>query len=141
MLIVFDMDNTLADEFGSAPRPGMHGLLQRLLADGHKLALWTNSTGRRAKTILMDLGFRRYFSIFKFREDYDPGNRGKMKDIRQIGGDILIDDDPAEVRYVNSIKKKGILISAYRKGAEPPEDELEDIYKQIKAAGAWRLFR
>ena len=33
MKIVFDMDNTLADEFGRDARPGMAELLERLLAD------------------------------------------------------------------------------------------------------------
>jgi len=48
-----------------------------------------------------------------------------------VKGDILIDDDPAEIKYMKTIKKTGILISPFRKGKEPPPGELDSIYSQI----------
>lgn len=52
--IVFDMDNTLFDELGRWPRPGIRELLERLRKDGHTLALWTSSTAMRARSLLAD---------------------------------------------------------------------------------------
>jgi FMN phosphatase YigB (HAD superfamily) len=72
MTIVFDMDNTLTDDTGATVRPGMVGLLENLIAKGHKLALFTNSTKQRALLILRENGLRKYFSSITCREDYDP---------------------------------------------------------------------
>ena len=80
MVIVFDMDDTLADEFGSALRPGIRELLERLRGDGHTLVLWTNSRRTRARDILRLHDLNRYFSSFVFREDYDPLEKGFRKD-------------------------------------------------------------
>lgn len=56
MMVVFDMDNTLACELGKEPRPGAVELLDRIEADGgFRLALWTSSTRERAKIILADV--------------------------------------------------------------------------------------
>ncbi len=46
MKIVIDMDNTLFDELGRWPRPGIRELPVQLTKDGHTLALWTSSTGK-----------------------------------------------------------------------------------------------
>ncbi len=129
MHIVFDMDNTLADEFGAAARPGIIPLLERLSAEGHQLSLWTSSTRARARTILADLDLQRYFEACIFREDYDPNDRGLPKDIRKIKGDLLVDDDPKQVDYVRSIGKGGFLIAAYRKGGAADPGELDRLYK------------
>jgi len=131
MTIVFDMDNTLIDEFGSAVRPGMTDLLEALRGEGHVLVLWTNSRRQRAMDILRDLDLRRHFSKCICREDYDPEERDIPKDIRKIGGDILIDDDPALVAHVESTGRRGILITPYRKGRTMDRGELTSIHGQI----------
>lgn len=51
-VVVFDMDNTLVDSFGSEARPGIVGLLQKLRQEGRTLVLWTNSRRDRAMEIL-----------------------------------------------------------------------------------------
>ena len=135
MKIVFDMDNTLADEFGRDARPGMAELLERLLADGHTLALWTSSTRARAVDILRLHDFERFFDEFVFREDYDPENQGRPKDIRRIGGDALIDDDPKQIAYMKKIGKLGIPIVAYRGGEEPDGEALAKIDAAIRKGG------
>lgn len=134
MNIVIDMDNTLTDEFGASTRPNIVEFLQKLKNDGHVLFLWTNSTKERAVTILSDHKLNLFFSKFIYREDYDPKNIGLNKDIRNIKGDILIDDDPNEINYMKKINKKGILITSYRKGKNCDKNELSEIYKQIKSS-------
>ncbi len=131
MIIVFDLDNTLVDEFGSTVRPGIKSMLERLKRDGHRLVLWTNSKTERAKEILFRHDLKNYFSTFIFRENYDPKEKGMPKDIRKIKGDILIDDDPAEISFVKSIHKKGFKISSYRKGTKPDPKELSELYSYI----------
>ena len=87
--IVFDMDNTLIDEFGSTLRPGITAFLEQLKSMNCELYLWTNSSRDRAKEILIHHKLDHYFSKFIYREDYDPENKGVRKDIRKIGGEIL----------------------------------------------------
>lgn len=141
MKIVFDMDNTLFDELGKEPRDGMEELVRRLLDRGHELALWTSSTRARARMILREHGFEKYFAEFVFREDYDPDNKGRGKDIRKIGGDVLIDDDPKQIRFMKKIKRRGIRITAYRGGPDPDPDEIERIYKELNRRRLFALFR
>lgn len=143
MRVVIDMDNTIADEFGSTPRPGMAEFLKHLKADGHELVLWTNSKRERAVGILRDLGFISAFTQSVFREDYDPSNSGAMKDIRKVNGDALIDDDPSEISFVNSIGRLGILITPFRKGKPTDDAELVRIRSALsRGNGFWaRLFK
>jgi HAD superfamily phosphatase (TIGR01681 family) len=132
MNIVFDMDNTLTDEFGSSVRPGIIQLLDKLKKEGHVLMLWTNSVKSRAVDILLEHGLRSYFSKFIFREDYDPKNLGARKDIRKINGDVLIDDDPAEIEFMKKINKRGVLVTSYRKGKSVDKGDIERIYRTIQ---------
>jgi len=132
MVIVFDMDNTLTDEFGTSVRPGIIILLEKLINEDHTLVMWTNSAEQRARSIMFDHKLHRYFSQFIYREDYDPGNKGKPKDIRKVNGDVLIDDDPEEIRFVKSTGKRGFLISPYRKGKKPKKNEIKDLYSFIQ---------
>ena len=135
MMIVFDMDNTLADEFGKEARPGAVELLDRLKADGgFELALWTSSTRERARIILAEHGLDRYFGTFVYREDYDPGNDGAVKDIRTIGGGYLVDDDPKQIDFVKSVGLGGFLVTAYRGGDDPAPGEMERLWKAIRSA-------
>lgn len=134
------MDNTLADELGQRARPGMIELLQRLAADGHALALWTSSTRARAKRILADHGFAPLFPEQVFREDYDPDNKGLPKDIGRIGGQVLVDDDPKQIAFVESRGLRGVLVKSYR---GKPEDQsvVRDVEKAIRGGLFGRLFR
>ncbi len=131
MHIVFDMDNTLTDEFGKEIRPGMVKLLSQLKSEGHTLTLWTNSARARALEIIRYHNLKQYFSKFIFREDYDKKNEGLNKDIRKIQADILIDDDPDEISYTRRIGKTGILIQPFRSKSTPDENELTRIYDAI----------
>ena len=131
MNIIFDMDNTLVDEFGSGLRPRIKSLLGRIKKDGHTLILWTSSTKDRAITILKDHELMPFFDECLFREDYDPDFKGAYKDIRRVKGDFLVDDDPKQIDFVKSIKKDGYLITSYRKGMNLPKEELEQVYNAI----------
>jgi FMN phosphatase YigB (HAD superfamily) len=134
LVIVFDMDNTLVDELGSSVRPGIVALLQRLRTDGHTLVLWTNSRRERAMQILLEHDLKRHFRACICREDYDPDEQDVPKDIRRIKGDILVDDDPHAIAYVQAIGRKGFLIRPYRKGAAGDRKELADLYATIGRA-------
>ena len=133
MIIVFDMDNTLADEMGASLRPGITQFLQKLNSEKHELKLWTNSKRDRAISILQEHKLKVYFSECIYREDYDPDDKGIRKDIRKVKGDFLIDDDPKEIQFVKSIGKDGFVISSFRKGAKAKAGELDEIYKLIKS--------
>jgi len=143
MKIVLDMDNTLIDEFGQGRRPGAEAFLERLAADGHELALWTSSTKERALLILRHLDLERHFAEFRFREDYDPDNRGLGKNINEIGGHVLIDDDPKQIAHMKKIRRRGILVPSYRTGGEEPEPGVfKRVYKELnQKRGLLGLFR
>lgn len=133
MTIVFDMDNTLTDEKGTSKRPHIDLLLSKLVSEKHTLILWTNSPRTRALMILKENNLYSYFSKCIFREDYDPQNKGYHKDIRKIKGDIIIDDDPAEIRFNKDNKKRAILVPSYRGSrTKLPENEYKELYKEIK---------
>ncbi|MCX7029817.1 MAG: NIF family HAD-type phosphatase [Spirochaetes bacterium] len=132
MTIVFDLDNTLVDEFGAGTRPGVVKLLEKLRADGHRLVLWTNSRRDRARETLGLHDLRRHFVTIVCREDYDPLDAGVRKDIRRIRGDLLVDDSPEEIAYQKSIGKKGYLLKPFRKGRTTDSRELLDLYAFIR---------
>ncbi|MCB1157015.1 MAG: hypothetical protein H7A25_13535 [Leptospiraceae bacterium] len=133
MKLVFDMDNTLSDDFGNKLRPGIKPLLERLKKEGHSLILWTNSGRARAIEILKRNELYEFFDTRIYREDYDPENKKLMKDISLIQADILIDDDPAEIAFNQKNKQKAILVKAYRgKEVETDEEETLKIYKAIQ---------
>ncbi|MEM7182210.1 MAG: NIF family HAD-type phosphatase [Spirochaetota bacterium] len=133
MVIVFDMDNTLTDDFGIKTRPGMKDFLQDLRKEKHQLVLWTNSTKDRALAILKEQQLYHLFDKHIFREDYDPQNIGIAKDIRKVKGDMIIDDSPEEIAFARKIKKKFYQIEPYRLGhGEIPETNYEEIYSIIQ---------
>ena len=137
------MDNTLTDDFGQSVRPGIVELLESLVQAQHLLVLWTSSAKTRAQIILADHQLAQYFTECIYREDYDPKNLGLVKDIRQIKGDILIDDAPELIKYVRSVGKKGFLISPYRRAGQGlDEQELVHLRDYLKSANRWwkRLF-
>ena len=132
MTIVFDMDNTLTDEFGSTLRPGIVSLLKRLETEGHTLKLWTNSKRNRAVEILRTHVLMSFFVECVYRENYDPQELGLSKDIRKIKGDLLIDDDPNEIEYARSSGRRACLIRSYRKGHQGDNEELRRLYEVIR---------
>ncbi len=138
--IVFDMDNTLVDEFGATVRPGMAALLRRLRKDGHTLVLWTNSARARAAEILRLHGLRPHFAKCLFREDYDPEDRGLPKDIRKVKAGLLIDDDPALCAFVRARGGRALQVSPYRKGRPADLEQIRELYRAISQAarrGRW----
>lgn len=124
-VIVFDMDNTLVDEFGATVRPGMQQLLKTLHGD-YRLYLWTNSMRQRAVSILSEHGLRPFFEKCIFREDYDPGNKGLAKDLRKVDGRFIVDDDPAEIEYNRKNGIAGYLVTAYRRSMAGKTDSAAD---------------
>jgi FMN phosphatase YigB (HAD superfamily) len=133
VIVVFDLDNTLADEFGSAARPGIANLLERLRADGHTLILWTNSKRDRARVILYELKLIRCFDSFLFREDYDVEETDVPKDLRRVNGDFIVDDDPKQIEFARSIGKDGFCIKPFRKGRPPDPADLERVRQALDA--------
>jgi FMN phosphatase YigB (HAD superfamily) len=120
-IIVFDMDNTLVDEFGATVRPGMLQLLKTLKVD-YRLFLWTNSMRNRAVGILSEHGLGQLFEKCIFREDYDPENKGLSKDLRTIAGKFIVDDDPAEIEFNRKNGIAGHHIVPYRKHMQGTDD-------------------
>ena len=132
MHIVFDMDNTLVDEFGRSMRPGMMDLLFQLSRD-HQLSVFTTSTKARARKILRDHDLTRLFKHIVCREDYVKKEGASMlKNIGIIKGDVLIDDDPKQIQHVQKLGKRGIRIAAYRHGKVMSKCELKTIAKALK---------
>ncbi|MBF0420988.1 MAG: DUF705 domain-containing protein [Magnetococcales bacterium] len=134
MAVVFDMDNTLTDEFGREVRPGMKDLLAKLQKEKFVLVLWTSSARSRAREILSQHKLEQYFSKFIFREDYDPDKKGLPKDIRQVNGWFLVDDDPRQIKFLESIGIAAFQISPYRGGAKGDQEELKKLYQAILAS-------
>ena len=101
------------------------------------MILWTSSTGERAKIILKEHALERLFARFLYREDYDYG---LPKNIDDVGGDMIIDDHPAQIAAVEAMDRHGLLITPYRGGPDPNPGELDYLYKEICriAQPAWR---
>ena len=129
MKIAIDMDNTIIDEFGSTLRPGILDFLEEI-STRHELILWTNSKRIRAMEIIDHFDIRKYFTKIISRENYDPQENGLSKDISQYDCDILIDDDPEEIKYNESRGKTGILVETYRRNKKVNENEFEEIIKK-----------
>ena len=143
MNIVFDMDNTLTDDFGKSARPGIKKLLVKLRKENHKLILWTNSKRERAQCILEDHQLKQYFQKFIYREDYDPDNQHLPKDIRLVGGHFIVDDDPKQVHFNRTHGNIGFIIAPFRENAKPNEKDLEELQLAINKQNSLvrRLFR
>jgi len=129
MKIAIDMDNTIIDEFGSTLRPGILNFLEEI-STRHELILWTNSKRIRAMEIIDHFDIRKYFTKIISRENYDPREIGLSKDISQYDYDILIDDDPEEIKYNESRGKTGILVETYKRNKKVNENEFEEIIKK-----------
>ena len=132
MIVVFDMDNTLTDDLGRHTRPGIVPLLERLQDEGYGLVLWTNSPGERAFSILEARDLARYFDAIVVREDNESWGPNPPKDIRRIGGDFLVDDNPAQIDFVKSIFKAGFLVQPFRVNPVENPTELARLYRAIR---------
>lgn len=66
-----------------------------------------------------------------YREDYDPEDGDIPKDIRKVHGDLLVDDDPAEIVFAKSVGKKGFLIRPYHRRKKPALNELTELYRAV----------
>jgi len=126
MKIAIDMDNTIIDELGATLRPGIIDFLEEL-SERHELVLFSNSRRIRAMEILDHFDLRKYFIKIVSRENYDPEEKGLMKDIGMFDCGVLIDDDAAEIEYTKNKGKTGILIESYRKNKKLDEGELGGI--------------
>lgn len=131
MHVYFDLDNTLVDDDGEVLRPGILDLLEQLAEGGVMLSLWTASTEERASEILERFDLGRFFSHSVFRDDYDPNLENFPKDIRYQNGDILVDDDPRHIKFVESIGLKGFLISPFLEEEPTDQTELFSLYQLI----------
>jgi hypothetical protein len=130
MIIVIDMDNTIVDEFGSTLRPGIIDFLEKT-TKRNSFILWTNSKKERAYEIIVHHKLRKYFTKIIVREDYDPNDEGKMKDIRLENADVIIDDDPKEIEFNKKNRKRTYLVKSYRKNSSMLSNEFEKIAKDL----------
>ena len=69
-----------------------------------------------------------------YRDDYDSESQGLPKDIRRLGAQFLVDDDPKQASFVKSIRRHGFLITSYRGGSVGDDAELRLLYAAIRAA-------
>ena len=139
--IVIDLDNTIACEFGRQVRPGIIAFLETLAAEGFELVLWTNSRRARAEIIIDEHDLGRHFARVICREDYDDQG---PKEIRKIGAQVLIDDDPAQVDAATAAGALGLLITPYRGGEDPKPGQLDEILTAIRRRarkGFWGWLR
>ena len=131
MKIVIDMDNTIIDDLGSTLRPGIINFFEKITIK-NELILWTNSKRIRTIEILDYFKIRKYFTKIISRENYDPEENGKRKDIGKYNYDIIIDDDIEEIEYNKNNGRIGILVEAYRNNKKIDETELEKIIIKYK---------
>ena len=131
MRIVFDLDNTLIEERGIKVRPGAVKLLKRLKSENHTLIIWTNSVRERAIDILKHLRLEEYFSKIITREDYDLEAKDGWKDIRQVKGDVIIDDNPEQERYAKIYGYKAIIVKPFSSFRSVSAEEFESIPKKL----------
>jgi len=131
MKIAIDMDNTIIDEMASTLRPGIINFLEKVSVN-NELILWSNSKRIRTMEILDYFNLRKYFIKIITRENYDPDEKGIMKDIGKYNYDILIDDDIEEIEYNKKNGKVGFLVEAYRKHKNIDENEMEKIIEKYK---------
>ncbi len=82
--------------------------------------------------ILDYFDLRKYFIKIITRENYDPEEKGVMKDIRKYNYDIIIDDDLEEIEFNKKNGKVGILVESYRKHKKIDENEMEKIIEKYK---------
>ena len=135
MLIVFDLDYTLVDRFGTSVRPGVEDLFQRLAAAGHGLALWTAASRYRTENIFAFHDLGRYFDPVVCRDDPLSTQAEGRKDIHLIGGGFLVDDEAERIDYVRGLGLDGFLVVPYTGYPLADEGELDRLLDAIVATG------
>lgn len=124
--IVIDLDNTLVSK--GQLRPGAKEQLN-LLAKKNNLILWTHSTADEAATKLGENRIGDLFSQVITREDYALGQGvNTPKDIRLVGGDILIDNSAKLTSFVEKTGLPAIKVSTYKGGES---SGLTNLYEQV----------
>ena len=133
MMVVFDLDYTLVDRYGTSVRPGVEDLLQHLAVAGHGLALWTAASRYRTENIFAFHDLGRHFDPIVCRDDPLSVQAGGRKDIRRIGGRFLVDDESDQIEYVRGLGLDGFLVAPYSGDPLADEDELDRLLDAIVA--------
>jgi len=127
--IVFDLDRTLIDGKGNL-RPDALKLLRKLKREGKTISLWTHSKKKRTMKILEKNKIKKYFDNILTREDYAMGkSMHTFKDIKRIGGDILIDDSLKQITLQKKAGNLGLQITKYKGGKSAA---FKTLYSEIK---------
>lgn len=120
-----------------SPRPGIHNFLRELRRRGHKLVLWTAASRQWVREI--GYTFPKLVSLFSeiyTRETKPACDRRHVyfKDIRRVGGDLLIDNE-LDFKRIADEEGQGhryIWIPTFRTGIKDRSVEhLEDILAYI----------
>lgn len=144
MRIVLDLDGTCIgdprDDGGRvmvSPRPGIHMFLRQLRRRGHTLLLWTAASREWVQDI--NAAFPKLISFFSeiYTRETKPAydmRHAYFKDIRRVGGDILIDNE-TDFKMIADSEGQGhryIWIPTYRTGvSDRSMDHLEKILVYI----------
>lgn len=131
MRIVFELSQTITDRIGIDVRPGMIMLMEELIGAQHELWLWTRLKKEEAKPVLREHGLVRYFTGTTFREDYDPWGEGVLKDIRRVRGGLLVDSDPVDIEYVESLGLQAFQVRPYE-GGDVSQRDLGELLEGIR---------
>jgi len=144
MRVILDLDGTCIgdprDDRGQimvSPRPGIHNFLRELRRRSHTLVLWTAASREWVREVKAT--FPKLFSFFSeiYTRETKPAcdrRHAYFKDIRRVGGDILIDNEP-DFKMIADAEGQGhryIWIPTFRTGIKDRSVEhLEDILTYI----------
>jgi ADP-ribose pyrophosphatase YjhB (NUDIX family) len=113
--IVFDLDNTLIKN--NKLRPNAIELLESLKKNNNKISLWTHSKRDRVMRLFKKNNLEKYFEKIVTREDYAMGkDMNTFKDIKKIGGDMLIDNSKIQITKQRRAGNEAIRVSTYKGG-------------------------
>jgi phosphoglycolate phosphatase len=133
----------IADE--SAAFPGVEDTLERLAAEGERLAVLTNKPQEMADLLLRALGLDRFFAVV-----YGAGRMSYVKPdarifhdvVRELGGEpgVMIGDSITDVATARAAKAPVILVSygytpqpAHTLGGDAVTDNFADIPRLVRA--------
>lgn len=144
MNIVFTLSKTLTDEKLTRLRPGLVVFLERLKKENHNLILWANQNKTETISFLITKKIKKYFSKLITKEDFNPEEEpNPIKNIKIINGDVLIDNDPTQMRFGKKYGYPVILISKFGENTEEDISEKDwiTIHKKIKNVNRNILFK
>ncbi len=127
----------------SRPFPGAVAALERLRAEGARLAVCTNKRERLSRRLLQELDLEGYFSAIAGRDTFpvakpDPGHL--LGAIRLAGGDpfraVMIGDTDIDVRAAKAASVPVVLVSFGYCGPPPslPPESVIDHFDQLHAS-------